>query len=146
MHELLEANTDGKLNSTEQSELETLVHMAEFGQINLSRASAITPSRESHAFCKSKSVCSTFFRLTRSGDFHARILFIFLAGISFAACAAEPVVGVQTSDSGIKHSFLVCGDLTAIIGEDSSTVFKLLMARAMGLCWLRGICCCGEQV
>ena len=33
MHELLEANTDGKLNSTEQSELETLVRMAQFGQI-----------------------------------------------------------------------------------------------------------------
>ena len=33
MHELLEANTDGRLNSTEQSELETLVQMAEFGQI-----------------------------------------------------------------------------------------------------------------
>ena len=33
MHELLERNTDGQLNDTEKSELETLVRMAEFGQI-----------------------------------------------------------------------------------------------------------------
>jgi hypothetical protein len=33
MHELLERNTDGKLNATERRELETLVQMAEFGQI-----------------------------------------------------------------------------------------------------------------
>ena len=33
MHELLERNTDGQLTPSEQSELETLVRMAEFGQI-----------------------------------------------------------------------------------------------------------------
>src|SRR3954470_18583014 len=32
---------------------------------------------------------------------------------------AEPA-GVQTSDAGIKHSFLVCGNSTAIVAEDSS--------------------------
>jgi hypothetical protein len=33
MHELLEANTDGALTPSERAELETLVRMAEFGQI-----------------------------------------------------------------------------------------------------------------
>lgn len=33
MHELLERNTNGQLSPTEKAELETLVHMAEFGQI-----------------------------------------------------------------------------------------------------------------
>ena len=33
MHELLERNTDGSLNQIEKAELETLVRMAEFGQI-----------------------------------------------------------------------------------------------------------------
>ncbi len=33
MHDLLERNTDGALASTEKAELETLVHMAQFGQI-----------------------------------------------------------------------------------------------------------------
>ena len=33
MHELLERNTDGQLGPTERSELETLVRMAQFGQI-----------------------------------------------------------------------------------------------------------------
>jgi hypothetical protein len=33
MHELLERNTDGQLNPNERAELETLVHIAEFGQI-----------------------------------------------------------------------------------------------------------------
>lgn len=33
MHELLERNTDGKLGRIEKAELETLVRMAEFGQI-----------------------------------------------------------------------------------------------------------------
>jgi len=28
--------------------------------------------------------------------------------------------GVQVSDTGIKHSFLVCGATTAIIGEDGA--------------------------
>jgi len=32
--------------------------------------------------------------------------------------AAEPPAGVQTSDAGIAHSFLVCGATTAIVGED----------------------------
>ena len=33
MHELLERNTDGALSPLERSELETLVQMAQFGQI-----------------------------------------------------------------------------------------------------------------
>lgn len=33
MHELLERNTDGALSPVERSELETLVRMAEFGQL-----------------------------------------------------------------------------------------------------------------
>jgi hypothetical protein len=33
MHELLERNTDGQLGAMEKSELETLVRMAEFGEI-----------------------------------------------------------------------------------------------------------------
>ena len=33
MHDLLERNTDGRLSPTERAELETLVRMAEFGQI-----------------------------------------------------------------------------------------------------------------
>lgn len=33
MHELLERNTDGGLNTLEKTELDTLVRMAEFGQI-----------------------------------------------------------------------------------------------------------------
>jgi aromatic ring-cleaving dioxygenase len=33
MHELLERNTDNKLGPTEKAELETLVRVAEFGQI-----------------------------------------------------------------------------------------------------------------
>jgi len=33
MHQLLEKNTDGALNAREQAELETLVRVAQFGQI-----------------------------------------------------------------------------------------------------------------
>ena len=33
MHELLERNTDGSLTPTEKAELESLVRMAQFGQI-----------------------------------------------------------------------------------------------------------------
>jgi hypothetical protein len=33
MHELLERNTDGALSETERDRLETLVQMAQFGQI-----------------------------------------------------------------------------------------------------------------
>ena len=33
MHQLLERNTDGQLQPAEKAELETLVRMAEFGQI-----------------------------------------------------------------------------------------------------------------
>jgi hypothetical protein len=33
MHELLERNTDAQLGPTEKAELETLVRMAQFGQI-----------------------------------------------------------------------------------------------------------------
>jgi hypothetical protein len=33
MHDLLERNTDGKLAANERAELETLVRMAEFGQV-----------------------------------------------------------------------------------------------------------------
>lgn len=32
--------------------------------------------------------------------------------------------GVQTSDSGIRHSFLITGHLTAIIGEDNEIVWQ----------------------
>ncbi|MEC7565537.1 MAG: hypothetical protein VX738_07625 [Planctomycetota bacterium] len=35
------------------------------------------------------------------------------------ACAAEPVVGTQRSATGIRHSFLVTGSITAIVGEDN---------------------------
>ncbi len=49
------------------------------------------------------------------------VLFSFLA---FSAFAAEPPAASQESETGIKHSFLVCGDLTAIIGEDNSTIYK----------------------
>jgi len=53
-----------------------------------------------------------------------RFFAIVLIAFTISTSAAEPPAGVQNSDTGIKHSFLVCGDLTAIIGEDSSTVFK----------------------
>ena len=33
MHKLLERNTDGALSAVEREELETLVHIAQFGQI-----------------------------------------------------------------------------------------------------------------
>jgi hypothetical protein len=33
MHELLERNTDGSLSPIERAQLETLVHMAQFGQM-----------------------------------------------------------------------------------------------------------------
>ena len=33
MHELLERNTDGSLSPIERAHLETLVHMAQFGQM-----------------------------------------------------------------------------------------------------------------
>jgi hypothetical protein len=33
MHDLLERNTDGALSATERAELETLVRIAEFGQL-----------------------------------------------------------------------------------------------------------------
>jgi hypothetical protein len=33
MHELLERNTDGQLSATEKTELETLVRVAQFGEI-----------------------------------------------------------------------------------------------------------------
>jgi len=33
MHELLERNTDGQLSAIERTELETLVQMAQFGQL-----------------------------------------------------------------------------------------------------------------
>jgi hypothetical protein len=33
MHDLLEKNTDGRLDAEEKAQLETLVHMAHFGQI-----------------------------------------------------------------------------------------------------------------
>jgi hypothetical protein len=44
MHELLERNTNGELGSTEKAELETLVRMAEFGQIvSLALQSQVQP-------------------------------------------------------------------------------------------------------
>jgi hypothetical protein len=41
-----------------------------------------------------------------------------------SAFAAEPPKGEQSSPVGITHSFLVCGNLTAIVGEDSAIAFK----------------------
>jgi hypothetical protein len=38
--------------------------------------------------------------------------------MTLGATAAEPPAGVQASDAGITHSFLVCGNTTAIVGED----------------------------
>src|SRR3954463_9868523 len=46
------------------------------------------------------------------------IVIVAMAMISLFATAAEPPAGVQTSDVGIAHSFLVCGNTTAIVGED----------------------------
>jgi hypothetical protein len=46
-----------------------------------------------------------------------RAIILMLLG-TLGVLADEP--GVQTSDSGIKHSFLVCGATTAIIGEDGA--------------------------
>jgi hypothetical protein len=44
MHELLERNTDGRLAPTEKIELQTLVRMAEFGQIvSMALAAPSTP-------------------------------------------------------------------------------------------------------
>src|SRR4051794_23300670 len=37
---------------------------------------------------------------------------------ALSALGAEPPAGVQASDAGIRHSFLVCGNTTAIVGED----------------------------
>jgi hypothetical protein len=42
MHELLERNTNGQLTPSEKSELETLVRLAEFGQI-VSMAARLQP-------------------------------------------------------------------------------------------------------
>lgn len=42
--------------------------------------------------------------------------------IALGAAAAEPPAGVQTSDAGITHSFLVCGSTTAIVDEDGRRV------------------------
>jgi len=44
MHDLLERNTDGALSAVERAELETLVEMAQFGQIvSMALQSAIKP-------------------------------------------------------------------------------------------------------
>jgi hypothetical protein len=45
-------------------------------------------------------------------------LYMFFLSASLSR-AAEPA-GIQTSDTGIKHSFLVCGATTAVIDEDSA--------------------------
>ena len=45
-------------------------------------------------------------------------IMIALLLMTLGATAAEPPAGVQTSDAGIRHSFLVCGATTAIVGED----------------------------
>jgi hypothetical protein len=44
-------------------------------------------------------------------------LCIFFIGAS--VIRAAETTGIQASDTGIKHSFLVCGAVTAVIGEDS---------------------------
>jgi hypothetical protein len=41
-----------------------------------------------------------------------------LMWLALGAVADEPPVGLQTSDAGTRHSFLVCGNTTAIVGED----------------------------
>src|SRR5260221_2502600 len=46
-----------------------------------------------------------------------RAIILMLMG-ALAALADD--VGVQPSDTGIKHSFLVCGASTALIGEDGT--------------------------
>lgn len=46
MHELLERNTDGALSAIEQGELETLVQMAQFGQVvSMALAAQLTPGK-----------------------------------------------------------------------------------------------------
>jgi len=39
--------------------------------------------------------------------------------LTFPRVRAAETTGIQASDAGIKHSFLVCGAVTAVIGEDS---------------------------
>lgn len=55
---------------------------------------------------------------------YTHLLSVLFSFFTFAAFAAEPPAASQESETGIKHSFLVCGDLTAIIGEDNATVYK----------------------
>ena len=38
---------------------------------------------------------------------------------------SAPGAGKQVSESGVKHSFLVCGKFTALINEDSEVVWSV---------------------
>jgi hypothetical protein len=58
----------------------------------------------------------------------ASIVFSTAAAITTTASAAEagPIPdGKQVSESGIKHSFLVCGKVTAIFDEDSQVTWQV---------------------
>jgi hypothetical protein len=48
-----------------------------------------------------------------------RLFFVLVAILPTLVAAADLPDGVQTSASGIRHSLLVCGAITAIIDEDS---------------------------
>lgn len=48
-----------------------------------------------------------------------RVALTLLTALIPTLSLAETPAGVQTSDTGIKHSFLVCGATTAIVDEDS---------------------------
>lgn len=52
-----------------------------------------------------------------------RISFLILALVTASSCWAEPF-GEQRSESGIKHSFLIAGPQTVIVGEDGEKVWQ----------------------
>lgn len=56
--------------------------------------------------------------------FHPCLLVTLAALFSPLSLLPAAPEGVQTSDSGIRHSFLITGHLTAIIGEDNEIVWQ----------------------
>jgi len=56
---------------------------------------------------------------------------LFLILFPLIAAAADPP-GVQTSDANIRHSFLVCGNTTALIGEDGAVLRSIPYATRDG--------------
>ncbi|MEZ5431263.1 MAG: hypothetical protein R3F31_08810 [Verrucomicrobiales bacterium] len=56
--------------------------------------------------------------------FHPCLLVTLAALFSPISLLPAAPEGVQTSDSGIRHSFLITGHLTAIIGEDNEIVWQ----------------------